>query len=1078
MLNSFRRFICAGQAGALVLFSLLFNLPFVVFGVQRSAFDTDVHLFLADHYRWNWWSLWEPRWYLGFSMASYPPLVHQLIAILSWPFQALGGFFALAPEPYPGAFRLLSEEAAFVALTLLAVGLFPLALRALARVFVGPRAANIAAALAVVLPALSLSAWAFGQLPTILATTFALGALARGAAFAQRGRGRDLAQAALLAALLAATHHGTFLLLPFAGGAVVLRLAGTRQAPAILVRLALWVGCSALAVLLVLWPFLAWSHGQSLQAPIDHLSRHNLLTEPLAAWFFFWPVYGPLVLALPLAAWLGLRRPRLRPLLAALAGLFTLSLGGTTPLPRLLFGAGWEWLTYDRFGLWAAALLLPFAGEGALWLGRLGQAHRRLVTVGAATWAVVLVGWAAAAGWWSVINHSQPPAIDLAPLVNFLNAPAQSPYRYLTLGFGDQFAQLSSLTRNGSPDGDYHTARALPELRTSGLGALDAAVWNPQGAWAVLPFLRQAPRYGLRWVFVNHPFYIPVLQAAGWKFRFYVGSVGAWENAAVPSVPAWPPAGLEGSLAARWWGLAPLVALLLTGLAFAADQPRLTPARLLRGLATVRTVGFSATVILLSLWWVHLARPGTSTQVYFTYQSWLVFASDAALLSTLVAWAAERALRRAPPTLGPPSIAAAGLGLILAVALSAATSVDPALTVGLAVHLLLLAGLYLLCVNDPPSAVHLGWLLGGVLLAEATSAFWEVGLQSTAWLQGLALPWPGPLTPEVLGASVVGNAQGVRWLRAYGTLPHPNILGGMLLAYLGGVTARFLETGRRRWLVVLALGASALGLTFSRGAWLGAAAMAVGGGWLVRRASLVRRRAAVAGLVGLAALVATLLPLWPFLRERVNAGQDGLALEQRSIDERTSLLRVSLEIIRRYPVLGAGAGTFVEAVERLANPRLPLQPVHNVPVLIVAETGLPGALALLGLAAAMAHRLWRRRALASAAEAAWAGACLGLATAAAFDHFWWTLAPPRTLLVLVWALWVQAGQTRPAPPPAQLQRPGGAPAASAAWPSTSQGNGEAGPHAVGHTSQRASRRCSGVGRCSQRGENGSSTLRG
>ena len=57
----------------LLAWSLAFNLPFVVLGVQRMAFDTYIHIFLADQYFQRWWSLWEPRWYLGFSMASYPP---------------------------------------------------------------------------------------------------------------------------------------------------------------------------------------------------------------------------------------------------------------------------------------------------------------------------------------------------------------------------------------------------------------------------------------------------------------------------------------------------------------------------------------------------------------------------------------------------------------------------------------------------------------------------------------------------------------------------------------------------------------------------------------------------------------------------------------------------------------------------------------------------------------------------------------------------------------------------------------------------------------------------------------------
>jgi hypothetical protein len=54
--------------------------------------------------------------------------------------------------------------------------------------------------------------------------------------------------------------------------------------------------------------------------------------------------------------------------------LFSLGLGGTTPLPRLLFGANWAWLTYDRFSLWAGLALLPLAG--LLWELYRQQFHR------------------------------------------------------------------------------------------------------------------------------------------------------------------------------------------------------------------------------------------------------------------------------------------------------------------------------------------------------------------------------------------------------------------------------------------------------------------------------------------------------------------------------------------------------------------------------------------------------------------------------------------------------------------------------------------------------------------------------
>lgn len=998
--------------------ALAFNLPFALLKAHRGAFDTYVHVFLADHYRGNWWQLWEPRWYLGFSVASYPPLVHQLIALLAWPAEVVLRAFAPAAELYPGEFRVLGEEAGFVAVLLATLSLLPLAVRAFARRFVGPGAAEWAARLACALPAVSLTAWSFGQLPTLAGTALIMLALAEGLRYARTGAALPLARAVALAAAAGATHHAVFLFAPVAGLAGAARLWLTtppRGRARLAARLAVWVGLSAAAVAAVLWPFLAWSRGQALQTPIDHPSRHNFLQDPTATLFFFWPMAGPLLLLAPAALWRALRSARRAagrglPLLLAWALLFVLGLGGTTPLPRWLFGAGWEWLTYDRFGLWAALCFLPLAGGWLLALWRRGRA-----------WALALLAALLAsamlAGCLAVLTRSQPPALDLTPIVRFLNEPAQRPYRYLTLGFGDQLARLSALTQNGTLDGAYHTARTLPELQASGLGALDTALWNPRGVWAVQPFLEQAQRYGLRWAFSARREYEPVLRAAGWAYRFDVGAVKAWERADVQPVPA--PAPPEGVWAARWWGAIPLASLLSALLLAAwpvgyASLGGAGRAALESGLGRLRRALFAATVGLLSLWWVSILRGGRGDlpHIYFGYQSQMLFASDLGLVLTLAAWAGERALRRAPLRIGPRPVALGGLAVLGATALSALGSSDPGLSLWTALQLGLLAGMYVMLVNDPPEAGGLGRLAAAVVGAQAGMALAEAATQSTTFLSGFWLRWPGALTAETRGASVVLGAAGERWLRAYGTLPHPNILGALLVVYCAALGERWLSTGRRAWLAGLALAAAALGLTLSRAAWLGGAAAALALIWLAPRAA--RKRARLAAGAGALALAAVLLPLAPYLLSRLGAG-GGNALEQASALERTLLIGYSLEAWRARPLTGVGAGAFVQWAARETGAGLPFEPVHNIPLLILAETGLVGLAAALALAGAWAGRVWGRRGAASAAEAAWAAALAGAGVIGLFDHTWWTQAPARTLLVIALALWAGMETKSPAP---------------------------------------------------------------
>ena len=1012
------------SARRLAALSALFNLPFVLLQAQRNAYDSYTHIFFADHYRQNWWSLWEPRWYLGFSLASYPPLAHQLIALISWPAAALIRFFAQGAEAYPGASIWAAEETGYVLVLLAALVIMPLALRAFARLFVGPRAADLAGLLTIVLPALSLTAWSFGQLPTLLATGAVLLAMTRGAAYARLGSRRHLIQGTLLAAVAAATHHAVFLFVPFAGLAVGWRVLATASGGRLgdwrrwtrpVLRLALWAVVSGVAVALVLWPLLAWSRGQQLQAPIAHASRDNIFLDNVQRMFFFWPMYGPLLLVLPWAAWAGLRlgRGRLLPLLLLDLLLFVLGLGGTTLLPQILFGAGWTWLTYDRFAFWAALGLLPFAGAAGLWLWARRGAWGRLAAL---TLLAAMAGWASVAGWLSDMAQAQPPALDLAPVAQFLDAPAHQPYRYFTLGFGDRLAQLSAITQNGTPDGDYHTARMLPELRLSGLGSMDGAVWNPQGVAALLPLLADPGRYGARWAFVYNAAYVPILVEDGWRYQTRVGQVQLWEHAGVTPVAAQtPPQGSLDRLASIWWGVAPLSLLVLALVALAAERrwPLPPVTALIAGLRRLRQGAWVATIALLGLWWIHVIWQGSAPGVYFTYQSVIIYASDIGAALTVIVWAVERSLRREPLHFGPRWVGGAALALILAVGLSLPTSVNRALTAAVLAHLLLVAGWYWIAVNDPPPLSLVGGAFAVWLVVEAGVALVETVLQSAAWLHGLHLPWPGDMTPAVPGASVVQTASGLRWLRAYGTLPNPNILGGFLLIGLGAVVERYVSTGRRVWLVAGALGMLALVLSFSRASWFGAGVMLAAGGWVFwRYADPTRRRQrywramAVLGAAGLVLV----LPLLPLLVVRSDLSAQTMSTEVRSVQQREQYASASLRMLAAHPVLGTGAGTFVVVVKPFVPEGTSAEPVHNLLLLIAAETGLVGGLAAAALGLAIAWRAWQRRRQASTAEIMWALVLLGLLVTGLFDHYWWTAPPAQLAFATALGLWAGGGR--------------------------------------------------------------------
>jgi O-antigen ligase len=1016
-----------------VALSFILHAALVLTARYRASYDAYTHMFFADHYLHHWGTLWEPRWYAGFSVASYPPLAHQVMALFA---------------------TVVGVDAAFGLLLLLVATMLPLAAYAFARVFCTPAMAATAALGAAVLPAIYMAAYTFGQLPTLMAALFALFAFAALARYLRTGERISAALTVALVAVVAATHHATLLLLPPGGLAIAAHLLINRQVtPQALVRRLLAAApLSALAALLVIWPFWRWGAGQAMQTPIDHLSRHDFLSDGTAWLMFFLPMYGLLTLLLPLALRGLFRRATLAPA-ALFLGLFTLGLGGTTPLPRWLFGAGWAWLTYDRFALWASLVLLIFCGEAAVlvqcwmqkaWLairmrtrhtlrGALAATGRAFLLQKTDAWGM-RVGWALRAGGWGILSAcsllaglfplwypTQPPVIDMQPIVAFLSQADRSQWRYVTLGFGDQYAQLSLLTTATTIDGSYHTARSLPELRQSGIGQIDSAFWMDKGVDALNPILAAAGQHGVRWAFVARDDYIGVLLRHGWRPKALLpNAVEVWENAKAV-LPAPQPAPADDPLQAFSYSVFPLVSLALAGvLALGLRWRAATAAWLLR----LHALAVGLLPISLGFWYfnplVMLDRP----RVYLTYTDALLFVSDALILVAVVAWGLARwlapgqpVLRGAGPRPWPLRVLTYGLlaWCVLATC-SAVWAIDPLVTLTLSAHLWLLFAFYLSLLDSPVDWRVVAAGASAALLVQAGIGMAEFALQSTAFLDGLGMKWPGTLAPAMHGASVVQLADGTRWLRAYGSLPHPNILGGLVSVWLAGPAAAWL-LARRRWRLAAALivvvGMALLSLTFSRAALLGCAAAGGVLAWHYRQ--LGWRRLVGLALAALLGVLIVAAPMGRLLLTRVSGSQAGVITEMESIRVREWMTQQAVRMISAHPLLGVGLGNYTLALDEQAPGDFPLEPVHNVALLALSELGLPGALLLAALLIAFAVGALRARhplaILASAMGAA-------LLVAALFDHYLWTVAPGRDLLWWVLGLW--AGWSTLAGPSAQI----------------------------------------------------------
>lgn len=334
--------------------------------------------------------------------------------------------------------------------------------------------------------------------------------------------------------------------------------------------------------------------------------------------------------------------------------------------------------------------------------------------------------------------------------------------------------------------------------------------------------------------------------------------------------------------------------------------------------------------------------------------------------------------------------------------LSMAWSASPLVTFFATLHLLEAALLIFILASLPSGSFGMfasAFVLGAVV-------------QAGLGLAQIALQWVHPSTvlgialhdPIVAGTAVVETVGG-RFLRAYGGLPHPNILGGYLTVAVLVLISLIREVRNRTLWVILLLGAAillgALFLTFSRSAWIalgvGVVAAAV---TMYLRSRVEFHDPVVRWRIGSLALLAVcILAVFGFaFRDVVIARWSGAGrLETISREERLHGVRDAWELVRARPIVGWGAGMFtrVLADQTPGKPAWTYQPVHSVPLLVLAELGAVGIIVLLVALFGLWRLLVRWWYIGSRdsriRSAALAGAVLGMLTIAIFDHYLWSL---------------------------------------------------------------------------------------
>ena len=541
-----------------LLLAILVHGPLLLMQLPNDSYDADFHKFFAAHYAQHWFNPWNEKWFTGFSQTTYPPMEQQWMALLS---------------------HVIGLNLAYAVIQLIAILLLPIGVYRYARIWVSDRAASYAAIGSVLLGSLSTLVYQAGQLSTIWAAPLYLLALAYFYEWAREGRFMALLKSVALTLAAASAHHVTLLFasvlftIPVLFTAIMDRKRDGQDSTVggVVVRAAVYAAISLGGIIVVLLPYwIALLHNPIKQMPIPHASRENFFSQSWLTLNYILVPWGALLLALPFVFYKGLKESRLRPLFFGFWVTMIFALGGTTPLPRMMLGSlaailngvtgahvrnPFDILTFERFCFWASLMALPIVALMAVKLiDRFGtKAAFALGTLGALTMA-----WAVS---WPVYHPIHDAPFSTADVVSFLNRDGHDKFRYLTLGFANKVSEVGITANASSVDGEYNSARLLPEMTQYGSASLsNSKYYGASGIESLRAVLKHADQYGLKYIFDRDPYYEPLLAFAGWrKTEVYDrGNVTLWVKEGIPPAHptpyGTPPTAMEGFL----WGTLPI----------------------------------------------------------------------------------------------------------------------------------------------------------------------------------------------------------------------------------------------------------------------------------------------------------------------------------------------------------------------------------------------------------------------------------------------------------------------------------------------------------------------------------------
>ncbi len=340
--------------------------------------------------------------------------------------------------------------------------------------------------------------------------------------------------------------------------------------------------------------------------------------------------------------------------------------------------------------------------------------------------------------------------------------------------------------------------------------------------------------------------------------------------------------------------------------------------------------------------------------------------------------------------------------ILLLVSLSCFLALNPQLAFYKFSHLIMAAALFAII-----AAMKLDWqkfswaiILGGLLQSIlAIQQFMTQEIFANKWL-GMA-----GQNPETLGVPVV-QLENLRWLRSFGSLPHPNILAGFLVIGLILIIGLYsiIKTKKPQNLLRLVFVVNFLGLmtTLSRAAILSFVVGIIILTFLSRKNIVLNKASAKFALIALFIFVVFTVSFPELILTRT--------LSSNRVENISNVTRVEQygeagQILTSTWLTGTGPGNYVVRLysQDSTKSAWDYQPIHNTYLLIFAELGILGLASILLFVFYVLFNLFK--CVSWSAERLTGLTCLAaLAGLALFDHYLWSFYFGIMLVAIVLSL--------------------------------------------------------------------------